>query len=63
MSFNTTNIKGGFEKVGIWLYLLLIVLNIINNRFKPPPEPLIKPLGPPPTLLTSKSIRRAQRTY
>ena len=62
-SFTSDNIKGGFRKAGIWLFLLLIVLNIITCR----PETLFKtedePIKPSFTLMTSKSIRRAQKAY
>ena len=62
-SFTLYNIQGGFEKAGIWPFKLDIVLDTITYRPPTPPNTQIDCLEPPPTPLTSKSIRRAQKAY
>jgi hypothetical protein len=62
-SFTPDNIQGGFEKAGIWPFSPPIVLNAIARRPVIPPDAQGEPTKPPPTPMTSKSIRRAQKTY
>ncbi|OXV07738.1 hypothetical protein Egran_04498 [Elaphomyces granulatus] len=52
----------GFEKAGIWPFSPPIVLNAIARRPVTPPDAQGEPTKPP-TPMTSKSIRRAQKTY
>ncbi len=60
-SFSIANIQGGFAKTGIWPFKPLIVLDAITRRPETPPDSQNEPNKPPPTLMTSKSIRRAQK--
>jgi DDE superfamily endonuclease len=62
-SFNESNIQGAYAKTGIWPLLPHIVLDTIAPPPETPPRPQIEPLKPPPTPMTSKSIRRAQKAY
>lgn len=62
-SFTVDNIKEGFEKAGIWPYSPLIVLDTITRRPETPPEAQNEPTKPSLTLMTLKSIRRAQKAY
>ena len=62
-SFNISNIQGGFEKAGIWPFSPQTVLTVISRRPITPPTTQDEPTKPPPTPLTSKSIRRAQKAY
>ena len=58
-SFTPYNIQGGFQKAGIWPFKLDIVLDAITYRPPTPPTLQYESNNPPPTPLTSKSIRRA----
>ena len=62
-SFTSENIRGSFAKAGIKLFKPLVVLNTIKRRPETPPELEDQPTKPVSTLLTSKSIRRAQKRY
>jgi hypothetical protein len=62
-SFTPSNIQGAFEKAGIWPFSPPIVLDAIARRPVTPPDAQDGPSKPPPTPMTSKSIRRAQKTY
>jgi len=60
-SFTPSNIQGAFEKAGIWPFSPPIVLDAIARRPVTPPDAQDDPAKPPPTPMTSKSIRRAQK--
>jgi hypothetical protein len=62
-SFTPANIQEGFLKTGIWPYALPIILDAISRRPETPPDIQNEPSKPPPTPMTSKSIRRAQKAY
>jgi Skp family chaperone for outer membrane proteins len=62
-SFTKDNIQGGFRKAGIWPFSPPIVLNTIKRRPETPPDAEDESIKPPPTPMTSKSIRRAQKAY
>jgi len=62
-SFTEENIQGGFAKTEIWPFCPSKVLDTITRRPITPPEAENQALQPPPTPLTSKSIRRVQREY
>ena len=62
-SFSKSNICGGFKKAGIWPYSPLIVLDVIKLQPQTPPKDDDEPIKPPPTPMTSKSIRRIQKAY
>jgi hypothetical protein len=61
-SFTLANIQGGFAKAGIWPFNPQLVLDAITRRPATPPQIEVA-LKPPPTPMTSKSIRRAQKAY
>ena len=57
-SFSVSNIQGGFAKTGIWPFSPPVVLDVITRRPETPPNDETDDLKPPPTPMTSKSIRR-----
>ena len=61
-SFTVQNIEGGWRKTGIWPCSPPIALDAIQRRPKTP-DVEGNSNKPPPTPMTSKSIRRAQRAY
>ena len=62
-SFSKSNICRGFKKAGIWPYSPPIVLDVIKLQPQTPPKDDDEPIKPPPTPMTSKSIRRIQKAY
>jgi hypothetical protein len=62
-AFSVANVQGGFAKTGIWPFSPPIVLSAITSQLETPPDTQTEPAKPVPTLMTSKSIRRAQRAY
>ena len=62
-SFTPITILGGFEKAGIWLFIPLVVLNLIQGLSKASSNDKNKLEKLPPTPMTSKSIRRTQKLY
>jgi hypothetical protein len=62
-SFSVANIQGGFKKAGIWPFSPPTVLNTITRRPETPPSTQDDSTTLPPTPMTSKSIRRAQKAY
>ena len=62
-SFSLSNIQGGFRKTGIWPFKPLIVIDAITRRLETPPNTQDDSNKPPPTLMTSKSIRRVQKVF
>jgi len=56
-SFTLANIQGAFAKTGIWPFSPPVVLDTIKRRPETPLKAQDEPLKPPPTPMTSKSIR------
>jgi hypothetical protein len=54
---------GGFRKAGIWLFLPLIILNVIKHRPGTSSDVKDESAKPSLTLITLKSIRLAQKAY
>jgi hypothetical protein len=62
-SFTKDNMLEGFRKARIWPFSPPIVLDTIKRRPETPPNTEDKLTKPSLTLMTSKSIRQAQKAY
>ena len=58
-AFSIANVQEGFAETGIWPSSPFIILSAITSWPETSPDTQTEPINPLPTLMTSKSIRRA----